>query len=224
MHSMKIPKVLFLETSNSCTRHCKFCYWGYHTRPDLEIMDLDLYRRILSDVKSYTDTLIAINLFLINEPTLDPLLLDRVRLVREEFGRNQLIRIFANGDKLDPEVHKTLNRENVFLFIDKTKCLPVPVNSQAGFLRGKISEELQPPMLDGLCLKVRDTIVIRHDGSMIFCCVDMTNASRYANANDGNVVELWNTHTTDVGESLSNRKRHGIVPCELCEMDTPVII
>jgi len=99
----KVPRAVFVETTNLCNRCCKFCYWGYVEKPKLETMEMELYARLLLNIRKYVKRLDVINLYLFNEPLTDPWLRARVLIAKSVFGSFQLVRIFTNTELLQSD-------------------------------------------------------------------------------------------------------------------------
>ncbi len=71
-----------LETTSVCNQACSFCPVSIAPRPP-EIMEQQLFEDIADQLDAFTDTLQAIFLHNYNEPTADPLLIDRIRALKK---------------------------------------------------------------------------------------------------------------------------------------------
>lgn len=95
-----LPRRLSIETTSSCNRSCSFCPIS-HGRRDFptESMDDGLFSSILDQLAEH-DWAGVLQMFLLNEPLLDPKLPDRLREAREKLPRCTVY-LSTNGDPVD---------------------------------------------------------------------------------------------------------------------------
>jgi pyruvate-formate lyase-activating enzyme len=89
-----------LETSSVCTHRCVYCPVARAPRPG-EVMPQELFERIVQQVLAVAEPGAAVFLSNYNEPTADPLLLDRLGYL---FARRVPVAILSNGSHLTPEL------------------------------------------------------------------------------------------------------------------------
>lgn len=101
------PFVLFVDPSSACNFRCKFCPSG-DTRLIRETgrwqgtMDIDLYKKIIHDLKEFDEPLKVLRLYKDGEPFLNPNFAEMVRCAKES-GVARSIDTTTNGSLLDPE-------------------------------------------------------------------------------------------------------------------------
>jgi hypothetical protein len=197
-------------------------------------MDDSLFDKILSNVRAHTEFLETINLYGINEPTLDSRLLQRVETIRKVFGAKQLVRIVSNGARVTEELCTGLLKlKNVNLYVD---VYSDTISKKISKLRGEGFEidvwdkrltieyenqlvlhkkdcrpyRIKKPLSMGICALPHHAIFVRYDGRMDLCCADVASLTTYNNANNSkNLVESWSEATHNIGVDLLIGKRTG---------------
>ena len=88
-----------IETCTTCNHRCAFCPVSVDPR-GREVMPQDLFERIVTEVVEEGTPGVAVFLNNYNEPTVDPLFLDRLRFL---FGKGVPTAILTNASHLTPE-------------------------------------------------------------------------------------------------------------------------
>jgi hypothetical protein len=97
------PRMLMLQTVSACNSACVFCpHRRFRTSLPQGEMDDELFRRLLAEASEHPEVS-CINLFLMNEPLLDPRLVERVYMAKRACPQAQ-ISLWTNGVALDPEL------------------------------------------------------------------------------------------------------------------------
>ncbi|MGD0229660.1 MAG: radical SAM/SPASM domain-containing protein [Syntrophorhabdales bacterium] len=104
---LSTPFVLFVDPSDICNFHCKFCPTG--SRPPTRkrgrkpgLMDFDLYRKIIDDLGDLERPLKVLRLYKDGEPLMHPLFADMIRYAKERACALQ-IDTTTNGSLLNPK-------------------------------------------------------------------------------------------------------------------------
>ena len=71
-----------IETFSMCNQACNFCPVSVAPRPKM-LMSQAHFERVVEDLVSFRDTLEGVFLNFYNEPTIDPLFMDRVRVLKK---------------------------------------------------------------------------------------------------------------------------------------------
>ena len=101
------PLNVQIETGNYCNRKCHYCYWGHTDLPGWghsnkpEVMDIVLYKKIISEIKTLGVQIQPIAFSAYNEPTIDPLFIDRLEIMKQN---NLFYWNITNGTHLTPEI------------------------------------------------------------------------------------------------------------------------
>ena len=112
------PYALFIDPTNLCNFHCSFCprnlncfhdYAGKYTH-----MDLDLFNKILYDIKLFKKKLKVIRLYFLGEPLLNPAFCEMFFLLCKS-NCCERIEITTNGSLFSDEIaYKTLKASKYF--------------------------------------------------------------------------------------------------------------
>lgn len=102
----KISKVE-IETSTVCDWKCLYCP-GAHIKRKAQFMDMDLYEEILKKSNEYGAKFITLHGY--NEPTIDPLFEQRLKLIRKY---DLKLVLFTNGSGLNAHIIRLLKEINV---------------------------------------------------------------------------------------------------------------
>jgi MoaA/NifB/PqqE/SkfB family radical SAM enzyme len=92
-------KYVALEANTACNQACYFCPVSVAPR-EPRVMPLEQYRDILRQLAELRDTIEAVSMVNYNEPTIDPLFVQRVRMIRDS-GLPPAV--LSNGTGLTPD-------------------------------------------------------------------------------------------------------------------------
>ena len=104
------PYVLFLDPCGACNFKCKFCPCNnsdYLSQQRHEVMDMELFQKILADIEEFPQQIKVINLYGFGEPLLHR---NYVEMAKEIKDRNlcRELRCTTNGYMLSPELNRKL--------------------------------------------------------------------------------------------------------------------
>lgn len=106
---MLLPYAIEIETSTYCNRSCKWCPNAYYERSHRQdIMPLNAFKEIITTLKRISFAG-EISLHGYNEPLLDPLIYERLKIIRDDLPATKLI-LVSNGDSLDSTTFSKLLR------------------------------------------------------------------------------------------------------------------
>lgn len=92
------PKFLQIETVSLCNGKCVMCPVGEWNRSE-RIMDMELYRKIISDITPYTQWIERVTIQLDGEPLMDRYLEERIKLLKKTGIKT--VAFSTNGSLLD---------------------------------------------------------------------------------------------------------------------------
>lgn len=101
-YTMKLPDVIYIETTNLCNADCIMCPHNKITR-NLEVMSDNIFYKIIEDCEAKKITGKQIFLHKEGEPLLDKKIAERIRHVKERIGNGNEIGINTNAMLLDEE-------------------------------------------------------------------------------------------------------------------------
>ncbi len=97
------PVTIQIQTVNKCNGSCIMCpYSVTASSQSSHYMDMDLFIRIIQEIKEI-GTVRLLTMMLQNEPLLDPILEQRIRISREIMGDKVRIATVTNGSLLNKE-------------------------------------------------------------------------------------------------------------------------
>ena len=104
------PYVLLLDPCGACNFKCKFCPCNnsdYLSQQRHEVMDMELFQKILADIEEFPQQIKVINLYGFGEPLLHR---NYVEMAKEIKDRNlcRELRCTTNGYMLSPELNRKL--------------------------------------------------------------------------------------------------------------------
>jgi pyruvate-formate lyase-activating enzyme len=101
------PRMLMVQTTSACNSACRFCpHQLFRRRLPQGEMDPRLFERLMTEASHHPE-LACINLFLMNEPLMDPQLVERIHLAGERNPQAQ-VSLWTNGVALDPPLCRRL--------------------------------------------------------------------------------------------------------------------
>lgn len=233
-----------IETINQCNNTCSFC--PVNVLKDKRIhrqMTMELFERIILELVSlnYQGT---INLFSNNEPLLDSLLLERLKLARKSLP-NAYIFIYTNGLLMTPEKLMELLPYVNFIHINNYNTEPLLLSGhlklQQILIANHVSEEKveihlrnkneclssragNSPNRDSIaelsspCILPFSQIVIRPDGQVSFCCNDAYGAYTMGDVSHESLSDIWYGKCFNKSRELMLKGRSFQHPCKNCDM------
>lgn len=99
------PLNVQIETGNYCNRTCAYCFWGHKelvpvNKPP-KIMPIETFTKIISELKTLNVQFHPIAFAAYNEPTIDPLFINRLEILKSE---NLIYWNITNGTHLTPQI------------------------------------------------------------------------------------------------------------------------
>ena len=205
--------VVLVETYNLCTRRCWFCKFG-QTRQDTEVqtMSNETLLRIVDNLHqlNYSG---RISPFGINEPLLDPRLVEMIQLFRTRCPRS-FLSFNTNGDRLTPALFAQLmdngldtlglsiyddlgfNRLQPYAQDPRVVMLDMRQPGQRLENRGgqvqNHPDRFHPEQFSQApCYRPLTMLVIRPTGDVVLCCSDMYSDVVMGNIWDSRLEEIW---------------------------------
>ena len=129
---LRMPYSIFIDPSEVCNFRCSFCAMQDKNEKlpyKRRIMDFDLYRKTIDDLKKFPGQLKMLRLALHGEPLMNPRFPDMVRYAKEA-NVAQHIETVTNGSLLNPE----LNRRIIDAGIDRVR-ISVESVTEEGYAR-----------------------------------------------------------------------------------------
>jgi len=106
---LSVPFVIFVDPSDLCNFHCKFCPTGdiklmKKVGRSLKIMDFNLYKKIIDDICEFEKPIKVLRLYKDGEPLLNPRFADMVRYAKEKKCAER-IDTTTNASLLNPKIN-----------------------------------------------------------------------------------------------------------------------
>jgi radical SAM protein with 4Fe4S-binding SPASM domain len=114
-----IPSRVTIETLHGCNAKCVMCPLSLPPKRKKGKMSMDLFTKIVNDLEPHRNHLTMIDLFGLGEPLLDPLIFDRIRLLKKY--RFTGIGFSTNADLLDHDKAEEVifsGLDNIIISID----------------------------------------------------------------------------------------------------------
>jgi len=104
---LEVPFVIFVDPSDVCNFHCKFCPTGdiplmKKVGRSLKAMDFDLYKKVIDDICQFEKPIKVLRLYKDGEPLLNPRLADMIKYAKDR-GCAEKIDTTTNASLLTPE-------------------------------------------------------------------------------------------------------------------------
>jgi radical SAM protein with 4Fe4S-binding SPASM domain len=99
-----------IETNTFCNHKCWYCQNAHYKNPASQVMSMGLFEAILKEISAAypKNRLKTVSFAAYNEPTLDPLFKDRLRML-SQYGFNYWF--ITNGSRMTADLVDFLNRE-----------------------------------------------------------------------------------------------------------------
>jgi len=109
---LSTPFVLFVDPSNICNFKCKFCPTGHNdlikkSNRIQTLMDFNLYKKIIDDLKEFDKPLKVLRLYKEGEPLLNPYFSEMIKYAKNKEYVNY-IDTTTNGFLLIPHIAKSI--------------------------------------------------------------------------------------------------------------------
>lgn len=107
---LETPYSLFIDPCNLCNFKCQFCAIQTSCKGlsyKKGFMPMELYKKIIDDIKEFPDKLRMLRVAQHGEPLLHPELPEMIRYAKEK-NVSDFIEIVTNGSKLNPELNTEL--------------------------------------------------------------------------------------------------------------------
>jgi Radical SAM superfamily/Iron-sulfur cluster-binding domain len=168
-----------LETCSVCNHRCGFCPVSRDPR-GRQVMEAALFESIVDQLGAFAskDTVVFLNNY--NEPTVDPLFLDRCRYL---FGKKLAVSLLTNASGLTPEVARAISSIGRFRYLG----VNLPTLDVERYRASHGTKDLPRVLanidaLDGLDIAEERAIVVLGDGGEIQKADEEAIAARYGAA------------------------------------------
>lgn len=106
---LKVPFIIFVDPSDLCNFHCKFCPTGNielmkKVGRSLKIMDFELYKKIIDDICEFEKPIKVLRLYKDGEPLLNPRFAEMVKYAKEKKCAER-IDTTTNASLLNPKIN-----------------------------------------------------------------------------------------------------------------------
>jgi hypothetical protein len=191
---MKINTIMNIEVSSKCNNNCPYCPAQLQAmHREVGFMSMETFEKCMEWVKHFTKqrTQTELNLFGIGEPTMNPYIIDMVRMARNCIPIDGIVHMNTNGNKFTMEMaqalkdaginrmsitdHKAYETVNAIRILQHVG-IPFTVsrdaihspNNWAGQVKWFKPDYKYPcPWLN------RGQVMIMWDGRVTTCCLDM---------------------------------------------------
>lgn len=220
-----LPKTILIETSSACNRACSFCLHGKE-KIRQEFLPRSVVNNLLTALPR--DFRGRISFHGINEPLLDPSLIDTISDFRSTY-RSAYLSLNTNGDTLNAisvSLFKDagLNRlnfsvydsEGLAKFIVLAKQFPTFVERSPFVYENRGGYFTDDAPVDGPCRRPESGMQIKASGKVALCCSDMKGEVILGDLNRDGLLDIFNSEGY---QSMANRlaqSRLGIKPCQSC--------
>lgn len=233
-----------LETVNQCNNTCAFCPVNISKDQRLHHqMTMELYERIIKQLEdlNYHG---AISLFSNNEPLLDTMLLDRLKIARERLP-NAYIYLYTNGLLMTPEklmnILPFINFIHINNYNTTPELLPGHLKLQKVLMDNHVQKEKveihmrnsneclssragtspnrhNMAELHSPCILPFSQIVIRPNGKISFCCNDAYGKYTMGDVSKESLLDIWYGNYFNTSRKLMLKGRLSQSPCKNCDM------
>jgi radical SAM protein with 4Fe4S-binding SPASM domain len=235
----KLFNVLQIESHNTCTRKCWFCKFGQERQdPEIMFMTNETILKIAEDLQKlkYSG---RISLYGINEPLLEPRLLDMITLFKSKCP-DSFITINTNGDGLTEALYKKLilagidgiiidiydnlamSRLRIFGAYEKValKDMRKPIgkiDNRAGGIQINQDKFFPDKFIQSSCLRPFNMLHIRPNGDVNLCANDMYGDVVMGNVINQSLEDIWNSEKFKLYRNeLNTNGRANLKLCQNC--------
>lgn len=227
---MKIQTINSIETSSLCNNKCEYCpYPEQHKHRETGLMSMEVFEAALGLVRACVGagTQRELNLFGVGEPTLNPNIVEMVRMARRVLPLRLPVHLNTNGNTMTEALARDLKDAGVSE-IDITghnaraAAKTIRIFQKVG-IRGQLSLDFitgpnnwagqvdwfEPEYHAGLCPWLnRGQVMVMSNGDVTRCCLDAFGKGVFGTVFDTDIMnreitpfELCRTCHHDVSES-----------------------
>jgi len=109
---LESPIVLLIDPCDICNFKCSFCFQNY-VQYKGQLMEFDLYKKVINDLKEFKQPVKVINLYGFGEPLINPRLSEYIRYAKDVLGKEQKISITTNGSLMSAKIAQDLYEAGV---------------------------------------------------------------------------------------------------------------
>lgn len=237
---------ILLQTNNTCTRKCSFCWYGI---PEVEITEHQMARELFDKIiEELVDLEFGgrLSLFEMNEPLTDPRIFDLVAHAKQRLP-DVYHYMISNGDLLDEE--KTVRLVEAGLdFLQISSYTPKAYKRTARILRrlprhvrekilqrdstdssfasdnrgGNLPQiETRSDVSRDPCMRIHHVLYIKPEGTAVSCFGDYFNVNVMGDANHQTVEEIWFGEPFEtLRRNLNAGNREVSEICKKCNLGT----
>jgi radical SAM protein with 4Fe4S-binding SPASM domain len=221
---------VLIETQTDCNRKCSFCAHGIDRPVIKDKLEQDTFVKILDEL-SEIDFRGSIGLCHINEPLLDPNIVDKIRLTREKCP-HAFISLVSNGDlltenlyadlldaglnKIKISVYSQRHLEDLGRWRSRQGIIFVDMFSDLSSLENRTGQLIGFEPVDLPCYRPSQMLVIKASGKVALCCSDMYGDHIMGDVLDESLVDIWYSQKFQKYRVQLKTGREGLKPCEDC--------
>ena len=210
-------EVILIETHNQCTRTCWFCKFGQQRQdPSTLQMSWQTIERIVGNLRDL-DYRGRISWFWINEPLMDPRILDIIAYTRRECP-NAFLSLVTNGDLLTDALYKDLRRNGLdalgisiydtpaaehaeaidgddrLVLMDMRHARAPRLENRAGNVKrhSRLFNKTRNERSHLSCGRPFSMMTVNANGQVTLCCSDLYSDVIMGDVNTQRLEQIWN--------------------------------
>lgn len=224
--------IILVETHNQCNRRCWFCKFGQQPEAAPVLLPIDLISKIAINLRSL-DFIGRISPFWINEPLLDPRIVEITRIFKQACPKAH-VQLTSNGDLLtaalygdlieagldelaislyDPNAEINLRRR-LGSRLNQIRLIEMRSGAYLENRAGSIPINASIPTCG--CDRPSNMLVIKANGKVVLCCADMYGAVEIGDIKDQELQEIWYSDKFEHYRNHLKSGRKGLLLCERC--------
>jgi radical SAM protein with 4Fe4S-binding SPASM domain len=237
--------VILIETHNECTRTCWFCKFGQDRQdPEQARMSWPTIERIVGNLRdlSYRG---RISWFWINEPLMDPRIVEIIRYTREHCP-DAFLSLVTNGDLLTDATYKELRRNGLdalgISIYDNPAAKQAEAIEQDGRLVPMDMRHARIPRLENRggnikrharlfaearharrrqgCARPFSMMTVNAKGQVVLCCADLYSDVVMGDVMTDRLEQIWTNERFQAYRThLNERGREGLPLCGECSYE-----
>lgn len=234
--------VILIETHNECTRTCWFCKFGQERQDAHRLqMSWPIIERIVGNLRDL-DYRGRISWFWINEPLMDPRILDIIEYTRRECP-HAFLSLVTNGDLLNEALYKDLRRSGLdalgisiydtpaakraeqisrddrLVLMDMRQVHPPRLENRAGNIKrhARLFDDSKRQWLHKSCERPFSMMTVNAKGQAVLCCADLYSDVVMGDVATDRLEQIWNNASFHRYRAhLNERGRQGLPLCGSC--------